>query len=117
MKPAGDKLGRFPSKFLLMVIPGLVASGVVASVLYAVHVSRAPTSSEFLADLTPQGDGLSAEERRGLTRQMLKDRRENPQEPAEGRPTPTSRPAADPPSTDSVVDAKATGDPRGNPTA
>ena len=63
MEPAGTNLRRFPSKFLLMVIPGLVASGVVASVLYAVHVSRAPTSSEFLTDLTPQGDGLSAEER------------------------------------------------------
>jgi len=116
MKPAGDNLGRFPSKFLLMVIPGLVASGVVASVLYAVHVSRAPTSSEFLTDLTPQGDGLSAEERRGLTRQMLKDRRENPQEPAEVRPTLTSRPADDGPSKDSAVDARATGDAKGNTT-
>jgi hypothetical protein len=99
MEPAGTNLGRFPSKFLLMIIPGLIASGVVASVLYAVHVSRAPSSSELLTDMTPQGDGLSAEERRGLTRQMLKARRENPQEPAEVRPTPTptpmSRPAAD----------------------
>src|SRR5262249_30734026 len=84
--------------------------------LYAVHVSRAPTSSEFLTDLTPQGDGLSAEERRGLTRQMLKDRRENPQEPAEVRPTLTSRPADDGPSKDSVVDAKAAGDAKGNTT-
>src|SRR5262244_1633163 len=109
MKPAGDRLGRFPSKFLLMVIPGLVASGIVASVLYAVHVSRAPTSSEFLTDLTPQGDGLSAEERRGLTRQMLKDRRENPQEPAEVRPTLTSRPADDAPLKESAVDAKTAG--------
>jgi hypothetical protein len=93
MEPAGTNLGRFPSKFLLMIVPGLIASGVVASVLYAVHISRAPSSSELLSDLTPQGDGLSAEERRGLTRQMLKARRENPQEPAEVRPTPTARPA------------------------
>ena len=105
MEPAGTNLGRFPSKFLLMVIPGLIASGVVASVLYAVHVSRAPSSCELLTDLTPQGDGLSAEERRGLTRQMLKARRENPQEPALVRPTPISRPAdsAEAP----VADAKA----------
>jgi hypothetical protein len=106
MKPAGTNLGRFPSKFLLMVIPGLVASGVVASVLYAVHFSRAPSSSEVLSDLTPQGDGLSAEERRGLTRQMLKARRENPQEPAQVRPTPTSRPADSGPAEDPVADAK-----------
>ncbi|SRR5579871_1847097 len=92
MEPAGTNLGRFPSRFLLMVIPGVVASGIVASVLYAVQVSRTPSSSELLTDVTPQGDGLSAEERRGLTRQMLKARRENPQEPAEVRPVPTPRP-------------------------
>src|SRR5262249_33321217 len=107
MEPAGTNLGRFPSKFLLMVVPGLIASGVVASVLYAVHVSRAPTSSELLSDLTPQGDGLSAEERRGLTRQMLKARRENPQEPAQVRATPTSRPADSEPAEDHVPDVKA----------
>jgi len=107
MEPAGANLGRFPSKFLLMVIPGLVASGVVALVLYAVHVSRAPSSAELLTDLTPQDDGLSTEERRGLTRQMLKARRENPQEPAQVRPTPTSRPATTGLAEDSVVDAKA----------
>ena len=107
MEPAGTNLGRFPSKFLLMVIPGLVASGLAASVLYAVHVSRAPSSSEFLTDLPVQGDGLSAEERRDLTREMLKARRENPQEPAEVRPTPTSRPADSAPADDPVADAKA----------
>src|SRR5216683_6331476 len=107
MEPAGTNLGRFPSKFLLMVVPGLIASGVVASVLYAVHVSRAPSSSELLTDVTPQGDGLSAEERRGLTRQMLRARRENPQEPAEVRPTPTARPADSGPAEAPAVDSKA----------
>jgi hypothetical protein len=107
MEPAGTNLGRFPSKFLLMIVPGLIASGVVASVLYAVHVSRAPSSSELLTDLTPQGDGLSAEERRGLTRQMLKARRENPQEPVEVRPTPTSRPADSGPVEAPAIDSKA----------
>lgn len=107
MEPAGTNLGRFPSKFLLMVVPGLIASGVVASVLYAVHVSRAPSSSELLTDLTPQGDGLSAEERRGLTRQMLKARRENPQDPVEVRPTPTSRPADSGPADSGPAEAPA----------
>src|SRR5713226_8992654 len=114
MEPAGTNLGRFPSKFLLMVVPGLIASGVVASVLYAVHVSRAPSSSELLTDVTPQGDGLSAEERRGLTRQMLRARRENPQEPAEVRPMPTARPAdsglAEAPAVESKAAAKAAAD-------
>ena len=44
MERAGTSSRRFPSKFLLTVIPGLVASGVAASVLYAVHVTRAPSS-------------------------------------------------------------------------
>jgi hypothetical protein len=112
MQPAGTNLARFPSKLLLTVILGLVASGLAASVLYAVHVSRAPSSSEFLTDLAPQGDGLSAEERRGLTREMLKARRENPQEPAEVRPTPASRPADSGPAANPADDGRA-GDPKG----
>ncbi len=41
-----------------------------------------------------QSDGLSADERRELTRQMLKERRENPEEPAEVKPMPSLRPTA-----------------------
>jgi hypothetical protein len=107
MQPAGTNLARFPSKLLLTVILGSVASGLAASVLYAVHVSRAPSSSEFLTDLAPQGDGLSAEERRGLTREMLKARRENPQEPAEVRPTLTARPTDSGPAFNPADNAKA----------
>jgi len=106
MEPAGANLGRFPSKFVLMVIPGLIASGIVASVLYAVHVSRTPSVSGLLTDLPPQGDGLSTEERRGLTRQMLKDRREHPEEPAQVRPTPTSRPMTTGLAEEPAVDVK-----------
>jgi hypothetical protein len=102
MKPAATASRRFPSKFLLTVIPGLVASGVAASVLYAVHVSRGPSVSEYLAAPTQQGDGLSAEERRDLTRQMLKARRENAQEPAQVRP---SQPAAEADSVSGPMDA------------
>jgi hypothetical protein len=112
MEPAGTNLARFPSKFLLIVILGFVASGLAASVLYAVHVSHASSSSELLTDLTPQGDGLSAEERRGLTREMLKARRENPQEPAEVRPTPTSRSTDNGPAEPAADDGKAA-DPKG----
>ena len=35
-------LGKFMSKFLLMVVPGVTASAVAVFVLYAVHVSRTP---------------------------------------------------------------------------
>jgi hypothetical protein len=116
MQPAGTNLARSPSKLLVTVILGLVASALAASVLYAVHVSRAPSSSEFLTDLAPQGDGLSAEERRGLTREMLKARRENPQEPAEVRPTPASRstdsgPAGNPADDGKVTEPKSAGNP------
>jgi hypothetical protein len=86
-------LGRFLSKFLMMVVPGVAASAVAVAVVYAVHVSRAPEPIDRLTDPTPQSDGLSTEERRELTRQMLKERRENPQQPALVKPTPTLRPS------------------------
>ena len=79
---------RSVSRLLLRAIPGVAASAVAAFVIYAIHVSRPPQTLEQLSEVTPQSDGLSAEERRGLTRQMLKERRENPQQPAEVRPTP-----------------------------
>jgi hypothetical protein len=112
MGQAQPFLGRFASKFLLMVVPGVAASAVAVFVLYAVHVSRPSEPVEWLATLTPQSDGLSTEERRELTRQMLKARRENPQEPAQVRPTPALRPSttgiAEDPGTG--VDAKARAD-------
>ncbi len=88
MKPAGIASRRFPSKFLLTVVPGLVASGVAASVLYAIHIPRTPPVSEYLSEPTPQNDGLSAEERRDLTRTMMRVRRENPETPVEVQPVP-----------------------------
>jgi hypothetical protein len=91
MGSAEPILGRFASKFLLMVVPAVIASAVAVFVLYAVHVARTPEPADRLTDVTPQSDGLSTEERRELTRQMLKERRENPQQPALVRPTPTLR--------------------------
>jgi len=81
MEPASNASRRLASKFLLTVIPGLVASGVAASVLYAIHASRAPAVSEYLSAPTANSDGLSAEERRDLTRQMLRARRDNAEQP------------------------------------
>lgn len=87
--------GRFHRKFTLTVVPGLVASGIAASVLYGVHAARhAP--AEYRADPAPQTDGLSADERRDLTRQMLKARRENAQEPERVRPAADAAAAPDP---------------------
>jgi hypothetical protein len=103
-------LGKFMSRFLLMVVPGVTASAVAVFVLYAVHVSRTPEPIALLTDLTPQSDGLSTEERRELTRQMLKARRENPQEPAQVRPTPTLRPSTTGVAEDTGSDAKARAD-------
>jgi flagellar hook-length control protein FliK len=89
--------GRFFSRFLVTVIPAAMASGVAVYVLYAIHVARAPNPADQLTLTSPLSDGLSTDERRELTRQMLKERRENPQVPAEVRPTPRppSKGAAD----------------------
>jgi hypothetical protein len=95
MARAEPYLGRFLSRFLLAVVPGLAASALAVFVLYAVHLSRMPEPIDRLTGVAPEtasvSDGLSSEERRELTRQMLKARRENPEVPALVRPTP--RPA------------------------
>jgi hypothetical protein len=78
---------------LLAVVPGLAASALAVFVLYAVNMSQAPEPGERLANIASSGDdNLSAEERRELTRQMLRARRENPQVPAEVSPTPRPTP-------------------------
>jgi hypothetical protein len=78
---------------LLAVVPGLAASALAVFVLYAVNVSQAPEPGERLASIASSGDdNLSAEERRELTRQALKARRENPQVPVEVTPTPRPTP-------------------------
>jgi hypothetical protein len=89
--------GRFSPTFLLILAAAGIASAAAVGVLYAIHAVQvsdvAGRSAELTALHTPLGDGLSAEERRELTRQMLKARRENPEIPAQVRPTPSSRPA------------------------
>jgi hypothetical protein len=80
--------GRFISRLLVTIIPAAIASGIAVYVLYAIHVARAPNPADQLTLTSPLSDGLSTDERRELTRQMLKERRENPQVPAEVTPTP-----------------------------
>jgi len=91
--------GRLISRFLVTIIPAAMASGIAVYVLYAIHVARAPNPADQLTLTSPLSDGLSTDERRELTRQMLKERRENPQVPAEVRPTPR------PPSNATTVNA------------
>jgi hypothetical protein len=79
---------RFISRLLVTIIPAAMASGIAVYVLYAIHVARAPNPADQLTLTSPLSDGLSTDERRELTRQMLKERRENPQVPAEVKPTP-----------------------------
>jgi len=113
MESASNASRGLGSKFLLTVIPGLVASGVAASVLYAIHVSRAPAVSEYLSLPTSYIFLLSAEERRDLTRQMLKARRENPEQPAEVQPlSPPDAAGGSPMDGDATAAGAANSDPR-----
>jgi hypothetical protein len=95
MKQAVPYLGRFLSKFVFEIIPGALVSVVAAYFLSMLHLARgAEPTAEPPVLATTQSDGLSADERRELTRQMLKERRENPEEPAEVKPIPSLRPTA-----------------------
>jgi len=92
MQRAEPYVGRFLSRFSLAVVPGIAASALAVFVLYAMHLSQMPEPAERLVNIAGSDDNLTAEERRELTRQMLKARRESPEIPVEV--TPSVRPAA-----------------------
>ena len=89
MERAWPARGLLSSAFLLTIIPAAVASAVAVYVFYAVQPTRGADGGDRAAQFAPVNRDLSAEERRELTRQMLKERRENPDLPAEVRPTPS----------------------------
>ena len=93
MKLAVPFFGRFLSKLFLEIIPGALVSMLAAYLISMLHLGAEPATPSQSATAL-QNDGLSADERRELTRQMLKERRENPEEPAEVKPNPSLRPAA-----------------------
>ncbi len=106
MARAEQYLGRFLSRFTLAVVPAVVASVVAVFVIYAVHVARTPEPVEQLTEVAPNSDNLTSEERRELTRRMLKERRENPEVPAEVRRTLPLRATTGVAEDDAKADAK-----------
>jgi hypothetical protein len=98
MKQAVPYFGRFLSKLVLEIIPGALVSVFAAYLLSMLHLGAEPVTPPQNVTAV-QNDGLSGDERRELTRQMLKERRENPEEPAEVKPIPSLRPAGSPTST------------------
>jgi cell division protein FtsN len=103
MKQAVPYFGRFLSKLFLEIIPGALVSVFAAYLLSMLHLGAEP-ATPVQSVAVPQNDGLSGDERRELTRQMLKERRENPEEPAEVKPLPSLRPAASPTDTADLHD-------------
>jgi hypothetical protein len=94
MKQAVPYFGRFLSKLVLEIIPGAMVSMLAAYMLSMLHLGAEPATTPSQSVTALQNDGLSADERRELTRQMLKERRENPEESVEVKPVPSLRPAA-----------------------
>jgi len=84
--------GRVSSTIALTLTSAVIASGAAIYVLYAIHAPR-PADTGPSIEGAISGDNMSAEERRELTRQMLKARRENPETPEIVRPTPSTRTA------------------------
>ncbi len=94
MKQAVPYFGRFLSKLVMEIIPGALVSVLAAYLLGMLHLGAEPAATPSPSVTAVQNDGLSADERRELTRQMLKERRENPEETVEVKPVPSLRPAA-----------------------
>src|SRR5580704_5483118 len=98
MKQAVPYLGRYLSKLVFEIIPGALLSVLAAYFMSMLHLARGaePAADPPVIAAPVQNDGLSGDERRELTRQMLRERRENPEEPAEVKPVPSLRPSAPP---------------------
>ena len=66
--------GQILSKIVIGASCGMVfrPSAIAVFVLYSVHSARAPEPGERVTGSAAAGDDLTAEERRELTRQMLK---------------------------------------------
>jgi hypothetical protein len=95
MKLAVPYFGRFMSKLFLEIVPGALVSMLAAYLFSMLHLAQGAEPTTPSQSVTAiQNDGLSADERRELTRQMLKERRENPEETVEVKPVPSLRPAA-----------------------
>jgi hypothetical protein len=94
MKQAVPYIGRYFSKLFFEIIPGALVSVLAAYFLNVLHLARGAEPAVAEPPAVTQSDGLSADERRELTRQMLRERRENPEETVEVKPLPSLRPTA-----------------------
>jgi hypothetical protein len=94
MKQAVPYIGRYFSKLVFEIIPGALVSVLAAYFLNVLHLARGAEPAVAEPPAVTQSDGLSGDERRELTRQMLRERRENPEETVEVKPMPSLRPTA-----------------------
>jgi hypothetical protein len=107
MKQAVPYLGRFLSKLFFEIIPGALVSVLAAYFLNVLHLAQGAEPVVVEPPSVTQSDGLSGDQRRELTRQMLRERRENPEEPAEVKPMPSLRPTVPPDETADIAPAEA----------
>lgn len=103
MKRAESQDGRYLPRALLAIVPGVAASAFAVFVLTSVNLTQGTDSTDRVVNSAVSDDNLTAEERRELTRQMLRARRENPEIPAAVIPTARSAPAK---STDALAPAQ-----------
>jgi hypothetical protein len=95
-------LVKFGSKLVLEILPSVAATVIGGYLLTQFHFSRAPESAapppqQAVVAPTPSApDVPTVREDRAAMREVLKERRENPEAPAVVRPVVTAAPAAAP---------------------
>ncbi len=122
-------MGRFPalvkfgSKLVLEILPSVAATVIGGYLLTQLHFSRAPEppaqpqQATAAAPTASPSEIPTVREDRAAMREVLKERRENPEPPAVVRPVVTAAPAAAPASAPVALPAAAVASTPANPPA
>jgi hypothetical protein len=117
-------LVRFGSKLVLEILPSVAATVIGGYLLTQLHFSRTPEppaqpqqAAAAAAPAPSTSDVPTVREDRAAMREVLKERRENPEPPAVVRPVVTAAPAAAPASAPATPPAPAVASTPANPPA
>lgn len=108
----GASMGRLPtlvkfgSGLVLQMVPAVAATVIGGYLLTQLHFGAAPAPQPSIAAVPAQQEPTVGEERAAM-REVLKQRRENPEEPATVRPTALAAPARLPAAARATVPASA----------
>jgi hypothetical protein len=100
-------LVRLGSKLVLEILPSVAATVIGGYLLTQLHFTRPAEPPAPQAAVAPAADAPTVGQERAAMREVLKERRENPEAPALVRPVPMTPPAASAPAVPTPATASA----------